>query len=85
MILCNLTQPWWEQILGVSGVVACEGAGCGCDHYTLHGRAGANSGPELDLLVNSNSGIGIGIELAFPSLIGIGIASIGIGIELELP
>ena len=43
-------------------------------------RAGANSGPELELLANSNSisGIGIGIELAFPSLT-------GIGIELELP
>ena len=43
-------------------------------------RAGANSGPELELLgnSNSNSGIGIGIELAFPSLT-------GIGIELELP
>ena len=39
-------------------------------------RAGANSGPELELLANSNSGIGI--ELAFPSLT-------GIGIELELP
>ena len=47
---------------------------------TLLTRAGANSGPELDLLANSNSnsGIGIGIELAFPSLI-------GIGIEFELP
>ena len=43
-------------------------------------RAGANSGPELDLLANfnSNSGIWIGIELTFPSLT-------GIGIELELP
>ena len=42
-------------------------------------RAGANSGPELELLANSNSnsGIVIGIELAFPSLT-------GIGIELEL-
>ena len=46
----------------------------------LSTRAGANSGPELELLANSNSnsGIGIGIELAFPSLT-------GIGIELELP
>ena len=46
--------------------------------YVWHITAGANSGPELELLANSNSGIGIGIELAFPSLT-------GIGIELKLP
>ena len=48
--------------------------------WSVSARAGANSGPELELLANSNSnsGIGIGIELAFPSLT-------GIGIELELP
>ena len=48
------------------------------------GRAGANSGPELDFLANSNSGIGI--ELAFPSDRNwnlIGIASIWIGIAIN--
>ena len=53
---------------------------CFTELYSLAGRVGVNSTPELDLFANSksNSGIGIELELALPS-------PDGIGIELELP